>query len=198
MERGWNFFKSCWPGLPVTVGIGSWNFRHNDIGMRTYVWPNFNLLPILLLSHFMRASWGRHWYPSILITQKCFLKLLACLACHGWYRELKFSSHRHRYVDLYVTKFQPLANTPSIPFHEGVMRATSRRQGGDKAATCGHHNRHGIEGVLARGWNLVTHKFTYLLHCDANFSFPYQLWQASQANIFKKAVFSFLVGPKSL
>ena len=33
----------------------------------------------------------------------------------------------------------------------------------------------GIEGVLARGWNLVKHKSTYLCCCDENFSSLYQL-----------------------
>ena len=140
---------------------------------------------------FYPISWGRHWYPSILITQKCFLKLLACLACHGWYRELKFSSHRHRYVDLCVTKFQPLANTPSIPCllwcpHVAALSPPCRRLVARMTPSW-----NGIEGVLARGWNLVTYKSTYLWWCDENFSSLYQLWQARQANNFKKHFWVF-------
>ena len=92
----------------------------------------------------------------------------------SWYREVKFSSQQHRYVDLCLTKFQPRANTPSIPFREGIMRASC----GQNECIMTNCNRHGIEG----GWNLVTHKSTYLCRCVENFSSLYQLWQASQAS----------------
>ena len=130
---------------------------------------------------------------NVKICLKCFLKLLACLACHSWYREVKFSSQRHRYVWLMCHQISASCQYSFCPIswshHEVMMKSPWSHD----EVIMTYCNRHGFEGVLARGWNLVTQKSTYLCPCVENFSSLYLLWQASQASKFPAASFNPLL-----
>ena len=182
---GWNWrLGICWPGLPVTVGVGSWNFQHSDIGMWTYVWPNFSLLPILLQSH---ACYDVRMSPPC---RRLVAGLSPAWRPHEmglkeYWQEAEIWSHisPHTYDDVmkisapYTNRDRQDRPTTLKSIFEflGLM---------DTNDPLVMPSWNGVEGVSARGWNLVTHKSTYLCHCDKNFSSLYQLWQASQASNF--------------